>query len=227
MSREQTVTYVFGSYRTFAVPPTPARCTFAVPNVSSSPNVLTHREMTETRKLVELARQGDSDAFERLVRTHMRGAYAVAFGVLGDSADAEDVCQDAFISALGQLDRCDPDRFAPWLMRIVRNRAISVHRQQKVRHSLPLEWALGAASSDRPDREEVRSRIREQLSEAVKHLPPRQREVLLLHDLEGWKHREIGELLGIPEGTVRYTLFQARRAARARLERRDTLGEIE
>jgi RNA polymerase sigma-70 factor, ECF subfamily len=183
--------------------------------------------MTEIPRLVELARQGDSDAFERLVRSHMRGAFAVAYGVLGDAADAEDVCQDAFISALQQLDRCDPERFAPWLMRIVRNRAISVQRQQKVRRSLPLEWALGAAGADRPDREEVRSRLREQLTAAVEKLPPRQREVLLLHDLEGWKHREISELLGIPEGTVRYTLFQARRAARARLAEQDIHGEMQ
>jgi RNA polymerase sigma-70 factor (ECF subfamily) len=56
-------------------------------------------------------------------------------------------------------------------------------------------------------------------------LPDRQREVLLLHDLEGWRHREIGEVLGMKEGTVRYTLFQARRAVREQLGYEETRRE--
>jgi RNA polymerase sigma-70 factor (ECF subfamily) len=167
--------------------------------------------------LVERARGGDGRAFEQLVRRYMRAAHAVAFAVLGDSADAEDVCQDAFINALEQLDTCQPDRFAAWLMRIVRNRAISVHRQKKVRRSMPLEWANGARSRHDPSVDAERSATRQRLIAALETLPERQREVLLLHDLEGWKHREIGEALDMREGTVRYTLFQARRAVRARL----------
>ena len=169
------------------------------------------------RPLVERARAGDAEAFEQLVRRYLRTAHTIAIGILGEAADAEDVCQDAFITALEQLDTCDPDRFAGWLMRIVRNRAISIQRQQRVRHSLPLEWASGAASTQSPERETARSALRDRLEEAIKPLPQRQREVLLLHDLEGWRHREIGEALGIPEGTVRYTLHHARRAVRERL----------
>jgi RNA polymerase sigma-70 factor (ECF subfamily) len=167
--------------------------------------------------LVERARGGDEGAFEQLVRRYMRGACAVAMAVLGEAADAEDVCQDAFINALEQLDSCQPDRFAAWLMRIVRNRAISVQRQKKVRRALPLEWANGARSRNDPAADTDRAIVRERLTMALETLPERQREVLLLHDLEGWKHREIGEALGMREGTVRYTLFQARRAVRARL----------
>jgi RNA polymerase sigma-70 factor, ECF subfamily len=179
-----------------------------------------------TRDLVDRARAGDGGAFEKLVRAHMRAAFAVAFGILGDEADAEDVSQDAFIAVLEQLDSCDPDRFTAWLLRIVRNRAISVQRQRRVRHAMPLEWANGASSRDNPATDEARARLRARLTAAVGTLPARQREVLLLHDLEGWKHREIGDLLGIPEGTVRYTLFQARRAARAQLGERDRQGEM-
>jgi len=169
------------------------------------------------RRLVEKARSGDAEAFEELVRRHLRAAHAIALGVLGEAADAEDVCQDAFITALEQIDTCDPDRFAGWLMRIVRNRAISVQRQQRVRRSMPLEWANGARSRESPERDAERSALRERLMAAIEPLPQRQREVLLLHDLEGWRHREIGEALGIPEGTVRYTLHHARRAVRERL----------
>lgn len=173
-------------------------------------------ELTDS-VLVERARGGDPEAFETLVRRYLKAAYAVALAVVRDPADAEDVVQDGFIRALEQLDTCQPDRFAAWLMRIVRNRAISLHRKRKVRASMPLEWANGLKSRSDPAVDAERSGIRERLAEAVETLPERQREVLLLHDLEGWKHREIGEALDMKEGTVRYTLFQARRAVRARL----------
>jgi RNA polymerase sigma-70 factor, ECF subfamily len=81
----------------------------------------------------------------------------------------------------------------------------------------PLEVVRETGGGSDPAVETDRVMLRERLTAALAQLPERQREVLLLHDLEGYKHREIGELLGMPEGTVRYTLFQARRAARALL----------
>lgn len=167
--------------------------------------------------LVERARSGDGAAFEVLVRRHLRAAYAIALGILRNPADAEDVSQDAFVRALERLDECDPERFAAWLLRIVRNTAISAQRRRRVRQAMPLEWANGARSLSDPAKDAERSALRERLLEAMEPLPEKQREVLLLHDLEGWRHREIGEALGMPEGTVRYTLFQARRAMRERL----------
>jgi len=176
--------------------------------------------------LVERARVGDTHAFDELVRRHMRTAYAVALSVVLESSDAEDVVQDSFIAALERLDSCQPDRFAAWLMRIVRNRAISLQRRRRVRKSEPLEWAGGVRSVGDPGSDLDRARLRERLLEAMAPLPERQREVLLLHDLEGWRHREIGDALGMKEGTVRYTLFQARRAVRERLGAEDSQGGV-
>ena len=150
----------------------------------------------------------------------MRTAYAVALSVVLESSDAEDVVQDSFIAALERLDSCRPDRFAAWLMRIVRNRAISLQRRRRVRKSEPLEWAGNVRGTADPGSDLERTRLRQRLLDAMAPLPERQREVLLLHDLEGWRHREIGEALGMKEGTVRYTLFQARRAVRERLGER-------
>lgn len=175
--------------------------------------------------LVERARGGDADAFDGLVRRYLRSAYAVALSVVLEPADAEDVVQDAFIAALERLDSCQPDRFAAWLMRIVRNRAISLQRRHRVRRSEPLEWATELRGSGDPATDLDRTRLRKRLLEAMEPLPERQREVLLLHDLEGWRHREIGEVLGMKEGTVRYTLFQARRAVRERLGIEETRRE--
>ena len=78
--------------------------------------------------------------------------------------------------------------------------------------------AQDAPAFGNPADEAERAQIRDRLNDAVAELPQTQREVLLMHDLEGWKHREIGEALGMPEGTVRYHLFNARRAVRGRLK---------
>lgn len=168
--------------------------------------------------LVGRARGGDEAAFEALVRRHLGVAHAVATGVLLDPVDADDVCQDAFVAALQQLDTlAEPHRFGAWLLRIVRNRALSALRKQRVRAAAPLEWAAGAASDANPGRDAERSALRDRLRSALETLPEHQRQIVLLHDVEEWKHREIGELLGMPEGTVRHHLFLARRALRAQL----------
>jgi RNA polymerase sigma-70 factor, ECF subfamily len=170
--------------------------------------------MTGDAALVERARKGDGAAFEVLVRRYMRPAYAIALGVVKEPADAEDVCQDAFVRALERLDDCDPARFGAWLLRIVRNRAHSVRRYLGVREAAPLDAVVVETGEPGPHRALERGRLRDDLLAALAELKEVQRHVVLLHDLEGWKHREISELLDLPEGTVRAHLFHARRALR-------------
>lgn len=170
--------------------------------------------MTGDAALVELAREGDGAAFEVLVRRYTRSAYAIALGVAKEPADAEDICQDAFVRALERLDDCEPARFGAWLLRIVRNRAHSVRRYLGVRDAVELDVASPASPEPGPHREAERQQLRRDLLDALGELKEVQREVVLLHDLEGWKHREIGQLLELPEGTVRAHLFHARRALR-------------
>lgn len=169
-------------------------------------------------ELVRRARQGDGEAFEQLVRRHMRKAYLTALAQLGDAAAAEDVTQDALIAALQRLDDCrDPDRFAAWLVRIARNKAHNYRRREHVRRALPLEAAERVHSGGDPLRETARSELREQLLAAMAGLTERQREALYLFDVEGLRHAEIATLLGLKEGNVRYHVFQARRALRDKL----------
>jgi RNA polymerase sigma-70 factor, ECF subfamily len=179
----------------------------------------------DVRALVERALGGDAGAADRLVRQHMGAAYAVALAVTRNPADAEDVAQDALIQALERLAECrDPARFGGWLVRIVRNRAFNHRRYLGIRATSELDETVATSSGGGPERDAERSELRARLTRAVGELPDTQREVLLLHDLEGWKHREIGESLGMPEGTVRYHLFNARKAVRALL-RADGEGE--
>jgi RNA polymerase sigma-70 factor (ECF subfamily) len=178
--------------------------------------------MTETdAALVLRARGGDTGAFEALVRRHLRAAFAVALAQLGEEADAEDAAQDAFVTALQRLDECrDPDRFAPWLLSIVRNRARDRRRWRTVRDALPMEAAERAAGTADPLADAETGELRDDLLAALATLPDTQREVVLLFDLEGWSHREIAARLGITEGSARVQLFNARRALRGRLAER-------
>lgn len=144
----------------------------------------------------------------------MGPAYSVALGIMKERADAEDVVQDAFVKALERLEDCDPHKFGAWFLRIVRNQAHSTHRYLGVRDAAPLDAVPSASDEPGPQQDAERMQLRRTLLHAMDGLSDVQRQVLLLHDLEGWKHREIAEILEVPEGTVRAHLFHARRALR-------------
>lgn len=174
-------------------------------------------------ELVAEALRGQPAAFEGLVRRHLRAVFAIALARTGNPEDAEDVCQDAFVAALEGLSGLeDPDRFVGWLLRIVRNRALNTVRARSIRALEPLEAAEGAdmADDDGPATAAERIDLRADLLEALGTLTEIQREVVLLHDVDGWRHAEIADRLGMPEGTVRYHVHQARSALRARLDGR-------
>jgi len=162
-------------------------------------------------ELVRRARRGDPGAFEPLARRHMRAAYAVALAVLGRPADAEDVAQEAFVVAIERLDRCrDPDRFSGWLLEIVRTRALNaLTRRNRGAVAAVEELAHPGLPGD--------SALQRRLLDALATLTVAQREVVLLHDLEGWTHAEIAEALELSEVNCRQHLFTARRALRHQL----------
>jgi len=170
-------------------------------------------------RLIERARRGDGAAFDALMRRHMRAAYAVALAQTGDRDDAEDVCQDAFVTALQRLDEVRrPEAFVGWLLQIVRNRAHNLRRHQKVRSALPLDAAEEAPSRGRgPAAQAEDAELRGRLLEALEQLSPTQREVVMLYDVQGWSHREIASSVGTTEGAARVHLHHARRALRALL----------
>jgi RNA polymerase sigma-70 factor (ECF subfamily) len=104
----------------------------------------------------------------------------------------------------------------------VRNRALNTVRARSLHAAEPLEAAAGtdATEDDGPDTAAERIGLRADLLEALGTLTEIQREVVLLHDVDGWRHAEIADRLGMPEGTVRYHVHQARSALRARLDSR-------
>ena len=139
--------------------------------------------------------------------------------------DAEDAAQESFLVALQRLEECrNPERFAGWLLTIVRNRSRNLVRRESLRAADPLPPGASGGSPG-PDRVTERVELQERLQEALATLPSIQREIVLLHDLEGWKHREIAERLDLPSGTVRSHLHFARKALRSVLgEALETTG---
>ena len=169
-------------------------------------------------ELVGRARAGDVEAFGALVSRYMRAAYSVALSVTRRHEDAEDVAQEAFAVALERLEECrSPERFAGWVLTIVRTRALNLLRRESLRSTEPIP-VDAEHGSETPERATDRSELRGKLTQALSTLPEVQREIVLLHDLEGWTHREIAERLEIPAGTVRSHLHFARKSLRGQLK---------
>jgi RNA polymerase sigma-70 factor, ECF subfamily len=166
------------------------------------------------RRFVVAARNGDTEAFAGLVRMHQRRAYAVARAIVLSHEDAEDAVQEGFMHAYRALDRFVVGQsFGAWLHRIVANAALDLTRRRRVRDADELPETVASPFRDPA---EDRDR-RERLDAALARLTERQRAVIVLHDVEGFKHGEIGTMLGIPEGTSRSDLHHARAALRRAL----------
>lgn len=166
------------------------------------------------RAHVIAAQGGDEGSFAALVRMHQRRAYVVARAIVLSHEDAEDAVQEGFLHAYRALDRFRPDQaFGAWLHRIVANAALDIARRRKVRAAEELPETVASPFRDPAEAGDLRDRLRA----ALARLGERQRAVIVLHDVEGYKHSEIGEMLGIPEGTARSDLHHARAGLRRAL----------
>ena len=178
---------------------------------------------------LDLARRGDRDAFGRLVRRHQRRVYAAALHILGNHSDADDVTQEAFVRAyrgLGSFDgRAD---FFTWLYRIAVNTALNALRSGKrgavlhqrsgaeAAHVGGRPEALGHGAPSPAQRAEHTGEVARVLA-AVAELSPALRVTLVLATVEELPHKQIAEILQIPEGTVAWRVNEARRLLRLRL----------
>ena len=166
-------------------------------------------------ELVARVRSGSREAAGLLAERYLRSCRAVALSILRDVHGAEDVCQDAFVYAIERIDDCrQADRFGAWLMQIVRNRSRNFIRDGRADRLIPLDDYDAPSTRPSPEQMAERAELRTRLLEAMKELTEERRTILLLHDLEGWTHREIAELLGLPPGTVRSHLHHARKKIR-------------
>ena len=172
----------------------------------------------EDHALVRAAGQGDTRAFEQLYRKHARRTYATVWRLSGGQpARAEDLVQDAFVRAWQALPTFRfESAFSTWLHRLAINTALMGLRSRSGGEDLETDdTALDFVATN--DTAGHRTRERLDLERVIATLPPRARAVLVLHDIEGYKHEEIAAELGMAVGSSKAQLHRARGLLRARL----------
>lgn len=179
--------------------------------------------------LVRAARDGRRDAFDTLVSTYQRRATAVAYRLLGNLQDALEVSQEAFIRAYRNLDSLErPERFGPWLLRIVTNLSLNFRRGRRPRLSLEDcvlsedarrdECLADADHSDgRPGAQLAAAELQEQIQHALGELTPAQRTALVLFSMEQLPQKEVAEIMQCSVEAVKWHVFQARKRMKQRL----------
>lgn len=166
--------------------------------------------MGANERLVAAAQGGDGVAFEALLENHYDRIYRAAWRSTGSREDAQDVAQDVCIklgSAL--LSFRAESSFTTWLYRITLNAASDFRRNSRSRDHIPVESLADTLAS--PDESAEAHLIRTELWDAVRALPPQQRDAVLLVYGEDLSHREAGEALGCTEATLSWHLHAARK----------------
>jgi RNA polymerase sigma-70 factor (ECF subfamily) len=180
----------------------------------------------DDHRLIAECLQGDASAFGGLVRRYQERLYHTVYRLVGNAEDAQDVVQEAFLSAYQSLEGFKGDAlFFTWLYRIAVNTAISLKRKQRV--LLRIDGGPNGAGVEPPDpsdlsrpghaleQAEQDTRIRRALS----RLSPEHRAVLVMKDMEGQKYETMAEVLQVPIGTIRSRLHRARLELRELLEK--------
>jgi RNA polymerase sigma factor (sigma-70 family) len=151
----------------------------------------------------------DRIRFEQLVLPHLDSAANLARWLLQNRADSEDVVQEAMLRAYRFFHRFQGNEARAWLLQIVRNLCYSwLEKNRPAELMMEFNEEVHQTPIASP---EMQAADRQQLTRALESLPPRAREVIILRELEGCSYKEIGEIAGIPIGTVMSTLARARK----------------
>ena len=177
--------------------------------------------------LVRRSLKADRSAFDVLVRKYQRPAVAVSYRLLGNSHDALEVTQDAFLKAYGSLSTLqNAEAFGGWLMRIVSNLSLNFRRGRKTRHQLPLDDLLAAgeshqanaagssdwtASSTDPLRRLESQELGSRLQKALNQLPEKQRLAIVMFTIEQMPQKQVAETLQCSVEAIKWHVFQGRK----------------
>ncbi len=177
-------------------------------------------EQQDDGELIESFLQGDMSAFEELVRRYESQVYNLSYRLLGNPEDALDACQEVFILLFRKLSTFRSEaRFSTWLYRVTTNACRDFRRRKKFALSLsgrgeddePGWEEIIAGQEMHPDELLVRLEEQEKVQSAINRLPEKFREMVVLHDIEGYNYAEMAEILGISLGTVKSRLNRARK----------------
>lgn len=167
---------------------------------------------------IERVRNGDAGAYDYLVSKYLRRVVSIAWGIVRNAHDAEDLAQEAFVKAyqnIGKFRAGQP--FGPWVYRIVTNASLDLLKHRtKFRHE-EITDSEPAARRDDADLPAAATEIGSRIDSAIEELPEMQRVVARLHLVEQFEHAEIAAMTGLSEGTVRSHLSHARRKLQEKL----------
>jgi RNA polymerase sigma-70 factor (ECF subfamily) len=174
--------------------------------------------------IIARVRAGDSDAFRVLVERHSRNIFRLAYRMVGNEPDAEDVVQDTFLRAYRQLHRFESRaNFGTWLYRIAVNCALDLLRQRPRRATEPEpddreETAEDPGIDASPERLAFSAEVQSRVAAALRELSPAERAAFLLRHFEGHSIEEIGQVLGLRTSATKHTVFRAVRKMRQALQ---------
>lgn len=185
----------------------------------------------DEQQLIARAKEGDLPAFNQLVLTYQSVSYNVAYRIVGDQESAADVTQDAFLKAYKALGSFRGTSFKPWLLRIVTNTCYDYLRASKRKPTTNLDdllvspehsWRLHDPG-EKPEEHAERTELSQLLQWAINQLPPDQRTVVVLSDIQGLAYDEIADVMDISLGTVKSRLSRARAKLRVYLQEQQEL----
>ena len=175
----------------------------------------------EESRIVQKVLKGDVNAFEKLVLEYEKSVYNIALRMTGNSEDASDMTQEAFIKAYNSLQSFRGDsKFSVWIYRIATNVCLDFLRSKSRRPTVSLsvedndgeEVQLDVADeSQSPELLLDRQMTRESVRRGLDTLSPEYRQILLLREIQGLSYDEISEALGLEVGTVKSRIFRARK----------------
>ncbi|MBB6734473.1 RNA polymerase sigma factor [Cohnella zeiphila] len=169
----------------------------------------------ELYRIIREAKQGKKDAFAILVRRFKDYVYRYAYGMLGDRMEAEDVTQEAFLKCYAALPRLENEfSFVSWLQRIVSNLCSDHLKKRQKEKTKPIQETLSQMEISEARQRHSAQDLKWTIEESLKQLSPDHRQIILLHDVQGFRYEEIAQTLEIPVGTVKSRLNAARLALR-------------
>lgn len=171
------------------------------------------------REIYRAAIQGDRDAFEIIIRASSRALFAIAYGVLQDRAEAEDVVQDCFIKAWKSRWRVrDPEKFPAWLATIARHRARDVARRRRDVALVEELEEIADEASENQDQIAREAQLSSHVHGALAELPETHRVALTLRYFDALDYATIEQTLGLTNGALRGILGRALQTMRKRLQ---------
>ncbi len=170
------------------------------------------------QRAIEAVKNGDAGSYDYLVSKYMKRVVSIAWGIVRNAGDAEDLAQEAFVKAFQTIDRFKSgERFGPWIYRIVTNLSLDVMKHRtRFRHEEITE-AEPAARRDRADLPALANELGRRIDGAIESLPEMQRIVARLYLVEQFEHAEIAAMIGLSAGTVRSHLSLARAKLKEKL----------